>query len=225
MFPAKFWFVDLQVVWEKGGPGIVWHMDANYWKEQAGGDDLDEATDDWDVDMSIYYEDEKDRPGDKDSRDFMQIRREKQIRTGNAPSIFGKSRTAHEPSATNTPEMDAKIGTFEKHTKGIGRKLLEKSGWKEGKGIGKWKEGISDALEGEGQMPYSKKGLGFYGQALIRHSGLKRNKEFSQISKQAMLEPGQGGIRITTCYDEQDSGDCLKRRATPTNLHYKSKTS
>lgn len=38
---------EMEVVWEKGGPGIVWHMDANVFKAQNGGDDLDEANDDW----------------------------------------------------------------------------------------------------------------------------------------------------------------------------------
>ncbi len=28
---------ELEVVWEKGGPGIVWYTDASYWKEQEGG--------------------------------------------------------------------------------------------------------------------------------------------------------------------------------------------
>lgn len=46
---------EMEVVWEKGGPGLVWYTDAQYWKQQAG--DFDEETsDDWDVDYSVYFE-------------------------------------------------------------------------------------------------------------------------------------------------------------------------
>jgi hypothetical protein len=63
--------VPLQVVWEKGGPGLVWYTDAFYWDQQEP--DTDEKwADDWDVDMSIYYDP---TAGDKDSRDMADIRR------------------------------------------------------------------------------------------------------------------------------------------------------
>ena len=28
---------DMEIVWEKGGPGIVWYTDAQFWDQQAGG--------------------------------------------------------------------------------------------------------------------------------------------------------------------------------------------
>ena len=46
---------EMEVVWEKGGPGIVWYTDAQVWRE-AEGDFDEQTTDDWDVDYSIYYE-------------------------------------------------------------------------------------------------------------------------------------------------------------------------
>ena len=47
--------IGLQLVWEKGGPGLVFYTDAQYWREQEG--DFDEqTTDEWDVDMSVYYD-------------------------------------------------------------------------------------------------------------------------------------------------------------------------
>ncbi len=46
---------EMEVVWEKGGPGIVWYTDAQRWQESEG--DFDEQTaDDWDVDYSVYFE-------------------------------------------------------------------------------------------------------------------------------------------------------------------------
>lgn len=28
---------ELELVWEKGGPGLVWHTDKNYWHEREIG--------------------------------------------------------------------------------------------------------------------------------------------------------------------------------------------
>lgn len=45
---------EIELKWEKGGSGLVFYTDAQYWDEQKG--DFDEKTaDDWDVDMSVYY--------------------------------------------------------------------------------------------------------------------------------------------------------------------------
>ena len=43
-----------EVVWEKGGPGLVWYTDACLWKE-AEGDFDEQTTDDWDVDYGVYF--------------------------------------------------------------------------------------------------------------------------------------------------------------------------
>ena len=43
---------------------------------------------------------------------------------------------------------------------GIGRKVLEKQGWKEGQGLGSTIRGIADALDNEGQVPSDKRGIG-----------------------------------------------------------------
>lgn len=107
-------------MWEKGGPGIVWYTDAKFWHDQEGGTmlkstsvalevshisccshltDFDEQTsDDWDVDMSVYYEP---NGGDKDARDSVLMRREKRRWQG-----------VHDEDA-----LLRKIGAFEKHTK------------------------------------------------------------------------------------------------------------
>ena len=46
---------EIELVWEKGGSGLNFYTDAQFWKEREG--DFDEKTsDDWDVDMNVYYE-------------------------------------------------------------------------------------------------------------------------------------------------------------------------
>ncbi|MCJ8750378.1 hypothetical protein PDJAM_G00263750, partial [Pangasius djambal] len=88
---------EIELKWEKGGSGLVFYTDAQYWQEEEG--DFDEQTaDDWDVDMSVYYD--KDG-GDMDSRDYVRMRYEKRLRDG-----------------VQQPEISQqKIGTFEKFTK------------------------------------------------------------------------------------------------------------
>ena len=44
---------EAELVWEKGGPGLVFYCDSALWDEAKGGID-ERATDDWDVDMSLY---------------------------------------------------------------------------------------------------------------------------------------------------------------------------
>ncbi|XP_030074308.1 G patch domain-containing protein 3 [Microcaecilia unicolor] len=130
---------EIELKWEKGGSGLVFYTDAQYWQEEQG--DFDEQTaDDWDVDMSIYYDQDA---GDKDARDFLQMRLEQKRREGLEP-----------------------LGTFEQYTKGIGRKLMERQGWTEGLGLGSKGSGMAEALDNEGQNPRCRHGLGYHGERL-----------------------------------------------------------
>ena len=49
---------------------------------------------------------------------------------------------------------EPKVGTFEKYTKGVGRKIMEKQGWSEGRGLGNGRK--------EGQKECLPKALGFF---------------------------------------------------------------
>ena len=84
--------------------------------------------------------------GDKDARDLRDMEVEKRLRLGE-----------------ELPEELSRggVGGFERYTRGIGSKLLKKSGWTEGSGVGVGSQGISEPLEAEGQHPHSKKGLGY----------------------------------------------------------------
>ena len=57
---------------------------------------------------------------------------------------------------------EPKVGTFEKYTKGVGRKIMEKQGWSEGRGLGNGrKEGRKHAIEAKGQVSSCKHGVGY----------------------------------------------------------------
>ncbi|XP_034409991.1 G patch domain-containing protein 3 [Cyclopterus lumpus] len=178
----------IELKWEKGGSGLVFYTDAQYWQEEEG--DFDEqTTDDWDVDMSVYYD--KDG-GDMDARDYVRMRYEQRLREGLEDG------SGHSQS----------IGGFEKFTKGFGRRLMEKQGWKDGEGLGNSRIGIPDALEGDGQHPNCKRGFGYHGEKLFLHPIKKARTDF----------------HITTVYDKPkniDEGDTLLRRQPNTSLKYR----
>ncbi|XP_004077710.1 G patch domain-containing protein 3 [Oryzias latipes] len=179
---------EIELKWEKGGSGLVFYTDAQYWQEEEG--DFDEQTsDDWDVDMSVYYD--KDG-GDMDARDYVRMRYERRLREGT------DSGSGHNQS----------IGSFEKFTKGIGRRVMEKQGWRDGEGLGNSQVGTPDALKNEGQHPHCKRGFGYHGEKLVLHS-VKKVKTDHLIS---------------TVYDKPqdvDGGDSLLRRQPSTSMKYR----
>ncbi|XP_062322539.1 G patch domain-containing protein 3 [Osmerus eperlanus] len=179
---------EIELKWEKGGSGLVFYTDAQYWQEEEG--DFDEQTaDDWDVDMSVYYD--KDG-GDMDSRDYVRMRYEKRMREG----------------LEDRSGRDRPIGSFEKFTKGFGRRVMEQQGWKDGEGLGNSQAGIPDALENEGQHPRCKRGFGYHGEKLNSYFVKKARTDF----------------HITTKYDEPkdiDQGDSLLRRQPTTSMKYR----
>ncbi|NXO64933.1 GPTC3 protein, partial [Phainopepla nitens] len=182
---------EIELKWEKGGSGLVFYTDAQFWQEQDG--DFDEQTaDDWDVDTSVYY----DRAaGDKDARDAVQMWLEQRLRDGlEDGSVAGQH-----------------IGTFERHTKGFGRKVLEQQGWTEGLGLGSSNSGMAEALDNEGQNPRCKRGLGYHGEKLPTFIRRKKPR-------------GDSSVVISTIYDDpepQDTGDQLLRRQPPTAMKYR----
>ncbi|XP_045154859.1 G patch domain-containing protein 3 [Echinops telfairi] len=182
---------EIELKWEKGGSGLVFYTDAQFWQEEEG--DFDEQTaDDWDVDMSVYYDRDG---GDKDARDSVQMRLEQRRRDGQERGSV----------------MEGQVGTFERHTKGIGRKVMERHGWAEGRGLGSRCSGVPEALDSEGQHPRCKRGLGYHGEKLQPFGQLKRPR-------------GMGLGLISTIYDEplpQDQHESLLRRQLPTSMKFR----
>lgn len=184
---------ELEVVWEKGGSGLVFYTDASYWDQQDG--DFDEKCskeDDWDVDLSGYYSYEG---ADKDARDLRDMQIQERLRDHGDQLLDSW-----------------KIGQFEKHTKGIGSKLLKRSGWKEGSGVGASACGISEPLDPDGQLPQSRMGLGYHGEAVMR-SGCGPATKKPRSSKETI---------ISTIYDKQDEElSTPLRTAPPRTIKYR----
>ncbi|CAL8089483.1 unnamed protein product [Orchesella dallaii] len=208
---------EIELQWEKGGPGLVWYTDAQFWDQQRGNFD-EKNTDDWDVDMEGYYEP---GGGDKDFHDLMDIRRSQRIQKGlETISVIkaGPSSQKYRPQKIKidlgSTRKEGNIGEFEKHTRGIGRKVMEKCGWKDGDGLGSTIKGIPDALEGEGQGPGDKRGFGYYGEKLDLGNPKKLRRDFKDYDIEA-----DGRVIIGTIFDrpeDLDIPDQLKRRNAPT---------
>lgn len=195
----------IELKWEKGGSGLVFYTDAQYWQKEDG--DFDEQTaDDWDVDMGAYYEK---GAADKDALDFLAMRQEKRRRDGIEPTdriTAGIAVKKHKQTSSKGHD-DVNIGKFEIHTKGVGRKILEQQGWTEGQGLGHSVRGISDALDSDGQNPRDKKGLGYHGEKLDRKPRTTQHK-----------------VIISTIYDnpcETDKNETLLRSNAPYHLKYR----
>ncbi|PAA85535.1 hypothetical protein BOX15_Mlig033373g1, partial [Macrostomum lignano] len=66
----------LEIVWEKGGPGLVWYTDEQFWRQGEKLELFDDPTNyDWDLDMSAYEAAGDAAPGDADARDLLDMRR------------------------------------------------------------------------------------------------------------------------------------------------------
>ena len=81
--------------------------------------------------------------------------------------------------ASKKKVVKRKIGDFERHTKGIGRKVMESLGWNETQTLGPDKRGLMEPLEAEGQTSRDKMGLGYHGEKLVRSVDVKKQAPVS----------------------------------------------
>ena len=182
---------ELEVVWEKGGSGLVFYTDAYYWDSLAG--DFDERTaDDWDVDMS-GYENDKLQANTLDGRDIQDMRREIELRDGttSSSSCFKKpSKSRGNKVVVHSSQEHCAIENAPK-VEGLGKTVLQKLGWVEGSGLGKNEQGIVEPIVEDGRKPRDTKGLGYHGVSI-------REKRETMV---APVEE-EDRIRIHTVYDD-----------------------
>jgi len=170
----------MEVTWEKGGSGLVFYTDAQFWKEAEAQEEAEDA-DDWDVDTSEY---EQPGTGDKDAQDAASMRSSDSLRQGrNRESAFHKRR---------------RLGDFELHTRGVGRRLLESSGWNDGQGLGIKGQGRPYAVDSRGQQGRS--GLGYTGESRITKKLIRHNQAPPRSLDEDQNEE-IAAVRISTIYD------------------------
>ncbi len=190
---------EMEVTWDKGSSGLVFYTDAQVWRE-AEGDFDEQTTDDWDVDMSVHYGGE----GDKDARDSADMRQSVFHRKGKTDSVFKRPRRKNDQGKA----ASGKIGQFEKHTRGFGRKIMEKQGWKDGQGLGSTFPGMATALDNDGQT--GRAGLGYYGEKIGTFAYPKAVSAVKPRIRKSIRD-----VIISTAYDDAskvDPGEELHRR-------------
>ena len=91
-------------------------------------------------------------------------------------------------------------------------KVMKKYGWKEGTGLGRSIEGITEALPNEGQHPRDKRGIGFYGEAV----------EFKRHKKSHLEEDydDEHRVRIGTIYDKPSDLDTPEPALRSNSISY-----
>ena len=109
---------------------------------------------------------------------------------------FKKSSAASSSKRRRAPP---ERGQFEVHTKGVGRKIMERQGWKEGRGLGKTFEGAADAIEHDGQT--NRFGFGYRGEAVATYEMKEREKR-AHVERADVSE-----VLISTIYDDPAKTD------------------
>lgn len=145
---------------------------------------------------------------------MVEMRRSTMWRQGQMETVFKKpSKQLVRPKRTNdSNSLVSKskiVGPFEKHTRGIGRRLMERQGWKDGSGLGRSQKGISIPIESEGQKPKERKGLGYFGEKIPHFNKNRKSRE---------------GVVIATINDrpeDTDPAETLLRRNPPTSMKYR----
>ncbi|KAK6046324.1 g-patch domain protein, partial [Cooperia oncophora] len=217
---------EMEIIWEKGGPGLVWYTDKNYWDEREKGTDCDWAwADDWDVDYSVYYEGKsagsKDAQKKKKKRLF-EIREDEAKRSGKLEeSVFTKKAKSFN-SLRKRRNSDTEVD-IERYNKGIGSKLLGRMGWKPGSGLGRSQQGRVDPvaihLEEDGQTDREKKGFGYHGEKMRRTGFMKVPKvhaiasSFDAVTDKRTVPYKRVG--------NDDAGEILFRRDELTRMKYR----
>jgi len=219
---------EIELVWEKGGSGLNFYTDAQFWKEREG--DFDEKTsDDWDVDMNVYYE--KNTTHDRDAVDSVEMRKSDFLREGkHSESLFRKKNKNNSNFINGRRKRklsgsgEEKIGNFETTSRGVGGKIMTTAGWKPGDGLGKNNQGISTPILGEeeGQGPKDKSGIGYYGEKVAvfkRPENVANNGYFNTNTRITTAFSTEEEKKNNERYDRSSHTMYLKFRDSVVKFH------
>ena len=107
--------------------------------------------------------------GSRDAEDLADIHA-----SGNVAPLQGQRGAYHDAEGD---VAGAVRGAFEDYTKGIGGRVLRAQGWRDGEGLGvPGRKGEPNPVAAEGQLPWARYGLGYYGERLDREA-TRRPKE------------------------------------------------
>jgi len=225
---------EIELVWEKGGSGLNFYTDINFWRTQESQDFDELTTDDWDVDMSVYYD--KETSHDKDAADRFNMRQSEFFRSGkHEESVFTKKKGGKRSSRgfSGPPSKINTVGAFEMHNRGVAGRIMTKSGWKEGHGLGPQGEGMKDALDGgeQGQGPADKRGLGYHGEKILFAPKVVKKVETSYVAGAAgpsgWRPPPPPGSRISSIYTKPldlDPPERVDRTNPPLYLKFRNQS-
>ncbi|CAL8107802.1 unnamed protein product [Calicophoron daubneyi] len=178
----------IELVWEKGGSGLVFHTDERTWRKMdplRKEEFFDEpASFDWDIDMEMYENPSVLSVGPtptghwgsaRDTADLIDMNREKG--------------SLEDSSITSPPEAPqcSKFGT-----EGFGSHFMRKMGWTPGGRLGAPTSAVScsfgliDPLNGSGSLPPRvRTGLGYYGRRITRRN---ETSALTEQSKRSLSE-------------------------------------
>jgi hypothetical protein len=103
------------------------------------------------------------------------------------------------------------------YSQGLGRRLMEKQGWSDGRGLGSKLGGLADTISSDGQKPYDKRGLGYFGEKINRYGRVA-------AAPRRQVDDADT-VSISTVYDTwphpKDAPDSLLRRGDSHLMKYR----
>lgn len=220
---------EMEVTWEKGGSGLVWYTDKNYWDETEKGTDCDWAwADDWDVDYSVYYEGKS--AGDMDARAAIEMKNDELQRSGKLEqSVFTKKKPAESSMGNRRKRRNSDGGgpvsenASKNLQKGVGGKMLAKMGWKPGSGLGKNEQGkvvpVAVYVEEDGQSSREKAGFGYRGEKLSR---IVEKKPVRHVIASVFDKVNDQSLNCDKETGDTTTSEILFRRPEDTKMKYRS---
>ncbi|CAF1108849.1 unnamed protein product [Brachionus calyciflorus] len=166
---------EIELKWEKGGSGLVFYTDENFWKDYENKDFDAETADDWDLDMRVYYEGD----GDKDAVDLIEMRKQDMLRNGVKRDLIDDFKNSKQLNSFKKFKKQEKNDKKYLEINSFARRQMEKFGWKEGQSIGlPVRSGLREPLDAsDGKNPLDKSGFGYHGEKIDKNYLIQLKKE------------------------------------------------